>query len=156
MSISLLLVPAALAATTAWQVLRDPPELANQQICHVGTRMKDPMLLAAALSDAGADVRWQGEELISRWPDGEVRFTREHDGPTPGIWTAHASDDLGETRAVELVRLVDHAYGRQVQRVVVERVKHRSAEAGMRIESETVDDDTNVTLVLALDRSVSR
>jgi hypothetical protein len=43
---------------------------------------------------------------------------------------------VDEERAVEIVRAVDAAYGRQVQRAVLDRLRERAPAAGLRLESE--------------------
>ncbi len=49
-----------------------------------------------------------------------------------------------------MVGLIDAAYGRRVQAVVLERLRQRAGAAGFRLESETVEDDASVTLVLTV------
>lgn len=148
MSISLLLVPLAIAAVSAWEVSRGEQPGTGVQVCRVTTRMKDIAILRQALADTGAVVHGDDQGLAARWNDVEARFTRD----TDGIWSAHFSGRIDEGRAVELVQAVDRAYGRGVQAAVVEKLKQRSTSAGMRLESETRAEDQSVTLVLALVR----
>lgn len=147
MSVSLVLVPIAIAAVAAWQASRSDADEQGRLVCHVGTRMRDVGLLAAALADTGAGVRQDAEELVANWQGVQARFSRGADG----IWSAHLAGNVDETRAVGIVTAVDTAYGRQVQQAVLARLRERAPASGMRLESETVSDDASVTLVLAVE-----
>jgi len=151
MSISLLLVPLAVATATAWEMAHAEPEVNGQRVCRVETRMRDVTLLQAALGDTGAAVRQEDGVLLAQWQDVEARFSRDPEDPQQ-IWAAHLTGQVDEARAVEIVQAIDRAYGRRVQAAVVERVKQRSGSAGMRLLSESMADDESVTLVLAVER----
>ncbi|GAA1861961.1 hypothetical protein [Asanoa iriomotensis] len=147
MSVSLLLVPVALAAAAAIQARASGGE-AKGTICTVSTRMRDSALLATALRETGAVVTAATDVVDAAWQGVEGRFTRGADG----VWTAHFRGDVDETRAVEIVQRLDAAYGRQVQAAVLDRLRDRAPAAGLRLESETVTDDAAVRLVFAVER----
>jgi hypothetical protein len=151
-SVSLVLVPLAVAAVSAWHVSRAEADEEGRLICHVGTRMRDIGLLRAALADTSAAVREEDGALIADWAGVHARFTRDAEG----IWSAHLAGDVDEARAVGIVTAVDQAYGRQVQAAVVTRLRDKAPSAGMRVESQTVGEDASVTLVLALDSGEQR
>ncbi|NLT55706.1 MAG: hypothetical protein GXX79_14355 [Actinomycetales bacterium] len=151
MSISVVLVPFVVAAVAAWEVRkggRPQPDEAGQTrtVCAVRTRMRDTGLLGAALRELGAVVTETDGELVAVWQEVRARFVRDEDG----IWTAHFTGTVDETRAVEAVQAIDAAYGRHVQRAVVQRLRDRAPEAGMLLESESVGEDSAVTLVFAV------
>ena len=58
MSISLVLLPLAVAAVTAAQARMSHKTENGSTICSVGTRMRDGGLLAHALEGTGASVGW--------------------------------------------------------------------------------------------------
>ena len=146
MSISLVLLPLAVAAVTAAHDRMERRTENGRLVCSVGTRMRDGGLLARAVEDTGASVEASAESLVIRWSDVTARFDRD----AAGIWTAHFGGDVDEERARELVSLIDAAYGRRVQAAVLQRLRERAPAAGMRLESETVEDDASVTLVLTV------
>ncbi|HWS33596.1 MAG TPA: hypothetical protein VN408_12740 [Actinoplanes sp.] len=144
MSISLLLVPLAVAGAAAVKAASDR---GADGVCHVHTRMRDVTLLADALRDTGAEVATAEERLTARWEAVEAVFTRDAEG----IWGAHFTG-ADQARAVELVTAVDVAYGRRVQRTVLDRLRDQAPAAGLRLESETVDENAGVRLVFEVER----
>jgi hypothetical protein len=54
---------------------------------------------------------------------------------------------------VDIVRAVDAAYGRQVQRAVLARLTERAPAAGLRLESRSVTPELAVRLVFAVERA---
>jgi hypothetical protein len=141
----MLLVPLAMAGAAAFKAAADRRA---DGVCRVATRMRDASMLGDALRDTGADVRLADDSVTARWTDGvTATFAREADG----LWSAHFSG-TGETGAVEKVSSVDAAYGRQVQRAVLERLRGQAPAAGLRLESESVGEDASVRLVFEVER----
>ncbi|MGC4805140.1 hypothetical protein [Micromonospora sp. DT233] len=145
MSISLILVPLAMA-TVAAATAAGRRDDAGRVVCQVQTRMRDETLLAAALRDTGAAVAAGTDEITADWAGVRAEFRRGPDG----IWAAHLRGDVDEERAVEIVRSVDAAYGRQVQGAVLQRLRAQAPAAGLRLESEEVTEDASVRLVFAV------
>jgi hypothetical protein len=143
MSVTLLLVPLAVAAATAAQAALGR-RADGKVICEVQTRMRDEGLLADALRDTGATVTAAAGALTAAWADSGTGATFSRG--TDGIWSAHFTG-VAQERAVELVTTVDTAYGRQVQRAVVARLREQAPAAGLRLESESVGEDASVRLV---------
>jgi hypothetical protein len=148
MSISLILTPRTIAAIDAVLGVRPAQDGTGQVVCEVRTRMRDERLLAAALEEAGAAVTAGDHEIAARWDGVRAAFARD----TEGVWSAHFTGDVDESRAVEIVRAVDVGYGRQVQRAVLERLRERAPAAGLSLESETITEDAGVRLVFAVGR----
>lgn len=161
MSISLILIPAALAAAAALGGTgvigaiaatsgdRTDPGGGEAVPISVQTRMKDPELLAAALADLGATSVSAGDGSVTATVDGlEIEMARTDDG----VWGAHLQrvdgHDVTEAEATELVARLDAAYARHVQRAVAERIRSRADQAGFELVSETRDDSDTVTMVL--------
>lgn len=147
MSISLLLVPLAVATVAAVHQATAGRDGEGRVVCDVQTRMRDETLLAAALRDTGAVVTAAPDEITADWQGVRATFRRGPDG----IWSAHFTGDVDEDRAMEIVRAVDAAYGRQVQRAVLDRLRERAPAAGLRLESEEVIEDASVRLVFAVE-----
>ncbi|SCY60928.1 hypothetical protein SAMN05216488_2531 [Microbacterium sp. LKL04] len=162
MSISLILLPAALAAAAAVGgtgalgaiamnsgAKSDPRGESEAVPIAVQTRMKDPDLLAAALADLGAADAAIANGALTATIDGvEIVMSRTDDG----VWGAHLSrldgHEVTEAEATSLMTQLDAAYARHVQRAVAERIRSRADQAGFELVSETRDDDDTVTMVL--------
>nr|GID88103.1 hypothetical protein Ade03nite_70270 [Actinoplanes derwentensis] len=142
---TLLLVPLAVAGAAAIKAASDR---GADGVCQVRTRMRDVTLLADALRDTGATVTTADDRMTAVW--GEVGATFACD--TEGIWGAHFTG-ADQARAVELVTATDAAYGRRVQQTVLERLRDQAPAAGLRLESETVDDNAGVRLVFEVERT---
>ena len=147
MSIEIILIPMAVAAISAWQANRKMGEDGQAQV-EVSTRMKNADLLATSLRDLNANVHTTSESITATWPALEARFARNSDG----VWTAHFAGDVTTETATGVVHDLDRAYGLRVQQAVLERVRARAPQAGMAIESETVEEDRTVTLVMNVGR----
>ena len=175
MSISLLLIPAALAAAAAVGTAgvagaasmvagaREDTDGAVGMVAgargdgggptpvSVRTRMKDPDLLAAALADLGAtSVAWQEGALRGVVDGMEIEMARSDDG----VWGAHLRSvdghEVAEADAAALIGRLDAAYAAHVQRTVAERIRSRAGTAGFELVSETRDDADTLTMVLAV------
>jgi hypothetical protein len=150
MSISVVLLPLAIAAVTVARERMERREEQGQLVCTVGTRMRDRELLAGALTDIGAEVAVsaEGNSLLVTWPDTTARFDRGADG----VWGAHFAGDVDEARVRGLVGEVDAAYGRRVQTAVLARLRERAPAAGLRLDAERLEEDDSVTLVLTVEQ----
>ncbi|MFD5215091.1 hypothetical protein [Microbacterium sp. NPDC058345] len=164
MSVSLILIPAALAVAgiaggagafgIASQTDRSEQSSAGRGDAApvaVQTRMKDAALLGAALRDLGAStVDLQDDELSAVIGDLALTMTRDPDG----IWAARITGADGRqavrAEAEELIGRVDAAYAGQVQRAVAARIRDRADDAGFELLSESREDDDSVTMVLSV------
>lgn len=169
MSVSLILIPAALAAVTAITATggigaltqtggaRDEDRTPEVDVAEgegprpvsVRTRMKDPDLLADALRDIGATAVVRHGDGLSAEIDGvELTMTRSPEG----VWAAHFQRadglELSEAEAGAMVERLDAAYALRVQEAVAARIRERAASAGFELVSETRDEDDTVTMVL--------
>lgn len=147
MSVSLLLVPLAVATVAAVRGATAGRDDQGRVICQVQTRMRDETLLAGALRETGAVVDAGQDEITAAWEGVRASFRRDADG----IWSAHLAGDVDQERAVGIVQAVDVAYGRQVQRAVLDRLREHAPAAGLRLESEQVTEDASVRLVFAVE-----
>jgi hypothetical protein len=144
MSISLVLIPLAMAAVGAWQASRKETDADGRTVCHVQTRMRDSELLIAALTDTQAAVTRSAQTITADWHGVRAQFQRD----SSGIWQVDFTGEVDEQRAPEIVIAIDQAYGRQVQQTVLAKLLDRAPSAGMTIASQTMEDDESVTLVL--------
>lgn len=160
MSVSVLLIPAAIAAVAAVNAAIDnkakncetnttAEDEAVPQV-QVRTRMRDLDLLQDALTDTQADVvRAAEDSLEAAWTDATAVFDRDSEG----IWQVHFSgEDIDRQRAAEIVQAIDEAYARRVQQAVVRKLRERAHTAGLELASETVEEDQSVTMVLNVRR----
>lgn len=147
MSVSLILLPLAVAAVATAHGVTAGRNQDGRVVCQVQTRMRDETLLAAALRDTDAVVATDHGGLTADWAGVRAVFQRGEDG----VWSAHFTGEVDERRAVEVVRAIDAAYGRQVQRAVLERLRQQAPAAGLRLESEEVTEDAAVRLVFAVE-----
>lgn len=148
MSIEIVLIPLAIAAISAWQAKSSADE-AGRQVVAVGTRMRDERLLTHALADIGAHVSRDSDTITATWGNAEGTFTKDANG----IWTVHFVGDTDLDEATNVVAHIDAAYGLRVQTEVLARLRERAPAAGMEVESETIEDDHSVTLVLNVNGS---
>lgn len=170
MSISLILIPAALAAvaavtatgtagmislsgdqTSSTEGRTATEDSGGARPVAVQTRMKDPDLLGAALADIGAtQVSVSGDQLTALVDGIELTMARGEDG----VWAAHfvRADglELGASEATALVEKLDAAYALQVQAAVAARIRSRAADAGFELVSEQRDEEDTVTMVLSV------
>ncbi len=146
MSVSLILVPVAIAAVSAWHASRTEEDEAGKVVCHVSTRMRDETLLRQALTDTSAAVTKYQTSILATWVGVEARFTRDENE----IWSTHLTGDIDEPRAISIITAIDQAYGLRVQTEVLSRLRNRAGLAGMTIETEKKNDDQSVTMVLAV------
>ncbi|MEV0395208.1 hypothetical protein [Polymorphospora rubra] len=149
---SLVLVPLAVAAVAAAHGIQGRKDAAGRPICAVQTRMRDETLLAEALRDTGATVAGQAGTLTASWDGVTATFGRD----AGDALVAHFTGAVDEAGAVRLVTSVDQAYGRQVQRTVLARLRAQAPQAGLRLESEQTTADAGVRLVFALEREAAR
>lgn len=149
MSIEIVLLPMAVAAVSAWQAKKAADE-SGRQVIAVGTRMRNETLLQRALMDTGATVAASGHVLTASWGATQGRFTKD----PSGIWSVHLAGDTDYQHAADLISRVDAHYGRHVQAEVLARLRDRAPAAGMEIESETVEEDDSVTMVLTVNAGV--
>ncbi|WP_026410643.1 hypothetical protein [Actinomyces dentalis] len=151
MSLSLVLIPLSIAVAAASQARQIRPsdvEAGNE--VRVESRMRDETLLVAALEDLGAAVSRTGDGvLLAKTPDRALTMRRD----AAGLWNACFAGTWTPDGARAFVEDLDRAYGLQVQRAVIRRLEERAPEAGMRITSQSVDDDRVVTLVMEVERA---
>jgi hypothetical protein len=150
-SIEIILLPLAVAAISAWQA-KSASDEAGRHIIAVNTRMRNEHLLERALCDTGATVAKTGEVITASWERTRGRFTKD----PQGVWSVHLVGDADEGRATTLVGAIDAAYGRHVQQEVLSRLRERAPDVGMDIESETVEEDNSVTMVLNVSAGASQ
>lgn len=148
MSVEVILIPLAIAAFAQWRDLQATPAGGGATVVDVQSRMRHEPLVVAALQDCGAQVAATSDGRISATWDGlESTWGRAEDG----VWATTLRGDVDIDRAASLAREVDAAYCKRVQEDVLAKIRERAPSAGMNLESEHVDDEGTVTVVLALE-----
>ena len=149
MSLSLVLIPLSIAVAAASQARQIRPsdvEAGNE--VRVESRMRDETLLVAALEDLGATVRRADDgALLIDTAGGGLTMRRD----AAGLWNACFTGEWRPEGARALVESLDRAYGLRVQQAVIRRLEERAPAAGMRISSQSIDDDRVVTLVMEVE-----
>lgn len=141
MSVEVLLIPAALGVA-AWRARKD--NAGDSKAIEVTTRLKDDALLREALAALGASVEGNDEVTIARWPEYSISFAPGADGIQHAYCREHGREDEVLSRIAEL----DGTYARLVQRDVVDRIRERAGQMGLRLDSIDVNDDDSVSLAL--------
>lgn len=142
MSIEILLIPAAMAAVTAWRARAEGGGPART--CTVRTRLRDRALVGTAVGNLGGTAIVD-EDVVRAQLDG-VSLALRWD--TDGVVVAHAeSSDVDHVQ--RLLHDLDAEYAALVQAAVHAQLLERAAQLGMVVESETVDQSNDITLVLA-------
>ena len=164
MSVSIILIPAAIAAIASMAAggaatagvgagiagaIKSMSGGGQSEVLQVRTRMKDRGLLAQALEDLGAVDVEVGEEVAAT-VDG-VKLLMQ--ASPEGIWAANFTAVKGAPEvtteiATRLAERLDAAYAARVQTAVAERIREKATDAGLELVSETVDDDQSVTMTL--------
>ena len=148
MSLEILLIPAALAAYSAWQARADADQAAGaagvaRSACVVQTRLRSPQLLMSAMSSVGAAVHVEGDRVVGRLGAAELSFRTNSEG----VAVAHVAG-IDAAEAERLVHLIDAEYAAAVQTQLYERLHQRAESLGLKIESESVAADNSITVVL--------
>lgn len=150
MSLELVLVPLAIASVGAWKAARaaDPQtDPGTVNAVQVNSRMRDGALVAAALGDLGLRVRHDaGGGFTAVEQQRSVTFGRDGDG----LWHGVFEEPWTEAEALELLDRLDAAYGRRVQQELLARIRERAPQAGLRVDSESVEADESVTVMLTV------
>lgn len=169
MSVTLLLIPVALAAATvagtsgvagvvsmlvdenASTERGETADVDAPRPIAVQTRMKDEGLLMAALHQMGArGLVAAGGEIAAEIDGLALRLVRTPDQ----IWQLHVErvdgHEIASPDAVAVAERLDASYAGQVQRAVAERIRTRADAAGFELTSETRDEDDTLTMVLTV------
>lgn len=151
MSVELVLVPLAIAAVAAARSRQEyPTENSPDNEIHVQSRMRDQGLLIISLRELGATVRPVDQNtLLAETLDGDITMRRD----SAGLWAAHFPQTWTLEKARTFIEDLDRAYGLQVQQAVIQRLQQRAPEAGMRITSQSIDDDRVVTLMMEVEHA---
>ena len=149
MSLTLVLVPLSIAAAAATQGRRARrADVGSSHEVRVESRMRDETLLVVSLQDLGATVRRADDgALLVDTAGGGLTMRRD----AAGLWNACFTGEWRPEGARALVESLDRAYGLRVQQAVIRRLEERAPAAGMRISSQSIDDDRVVTLVMEVE-----
>ncbi|MBG6238544.1 hypothetical protein IWX78_001516 [Mycetocola sp. CAN_C7] len=160
MSVTLLLIPLAIAAATAAggvgvagavTMARNTGDdsAGPAPALRVRTRMKDSTLLSDALTNLGATRVEVSKRSVTAEIDGTSLTMRLTDDK---IWEAHVEGIDGrvvdEASVTDLIQRLDAEYALLVQQTVAEKIRQRAESSGFDLVSETRDVDDTVTMVL--------
>jgi hypothetical protein len=150
MSLEIILIPMAIALITKAKANAEEnvPNASAHQVS-VETRMKNQDLLVNAMQSAGCTVTATQNEIAGNFHS--ILFTFKRD--TAGIWNATFVAGTTLQAASQIIQAIDKAYGLEVQSEVLRKIKERAPQNGMALESETVNEDSSISLVLTVNQS---
>lgn len=150
MSLEIVLIPLAIALVT--QAKSKAKESALNESSHqvaVETRMKNLELLLNAMRNIGCITTMHEGEIAATLNATAFTFKKN----SQGIWTARFIAGTSLEIAEQIIGQIDKAYGVEVQAEVIRKIKERAPQSGMTLESETINEDSSVTLVLAVNQA---
>jgi predicted regulator of Ras-like GTPase activity (Roadblock/LC7/MglB family) len=147
MSLEIILIPMAIALITAANTKAKSNLGADSpnQVA-VETRMKNQALLEKAMSKISCSPI--SDENVITGNYNSVFFTFKRN--VEGIWAASFVAGTSLEVATEIISKIDKAYGLEVQAEVLRKIKERAPQAAMSLESETLNEDSSVTLLLVV------
>jgi hypothetical protein len=150
MSLEIILIPLAIALVTKAQskANENNPNASAHQVA-VETRMKNLELLQNAMRSIGCTTTMQENEIAASI--NSIYFTFKKN--SQGIWAARFVAGTSVEVAEQIIGQIDKAYGIEVQAEVLRKIKERAPQSGMTLESETINEDSSVTLVLAVNQA---
>ena len=150
MSLEIILIPMAIALITkAHSKANENTPIASSHQVNVETRMKNLELLQNAMRNIGCTTTMQENEIAASL--NSIYFTFKKN--SEGIWTAGFVAGTSVDVAEQIISQIDKAYGIEVQAEVLRKIKERAPQSGMTLESETINEDASVTLVLAVNQA---
>lgn len=150
MSLEIILIPLAIALITKAQskAKEDNSNSSSHQVA-VETRMKNLELLQNAMRNIGCITTLQENEIAASLNSLNFTFKKN----SQGIWAATFVAGTTFEAAEQIIGQIDKAYGIEVQAEVLRKIKERAPQSGMTLESETINEDSSVTLVLAFNQA---
>lgn len=150
MSLEIILVPMAIALITKAnsKATEKDTNLSSHQVA-VETRMKNSTLLNNAMRNIGCTTSYSKSEISASLNSLNFTFTQNPDG----IWKANFAASTTVQAAEQIISQIDTAYGIEVQAEVLRKIKERAPQTGMTLESETINEDSSVTVVLAVNQA---
>ncbi len=150
MSLEIILIPLAIALVTKAQskAKENSPNTSSHQVT-VETRMKNLELLQNAMRNIGCTTTIRENEIAASLDSNSFSFKKN----SQDIWTARFVAGTSVEIAEQIIGQIDKAYGIEVQAEVLRKIKERAPQSGMTLESETINEDSSVTLVLAVNQA---
>jgi high-affinity Fe2+/Pb2+ permease len=150
MSLEIILIPLAIALITKAhsKTNEDNPNAPSHQVA-VETRMKNLELLQNAMRNIGCTTSIQESDISASLNSLNFTFKKN----SQGIWAATFEAGTTFEAAEQIIGQIDKAYGIEVQTEVLRKIKERAPQSGMTLESETINEDSSVTLVLAVNQA---
>jgi hypothetical protein len=111
--------------------------------------MKNLELLQNAMKNIGCSTTTHENEIAASLNSLNFTFKKN----SQGIWAATFQAGTTFEAAEQIIGQIDKAYGIEVQTEVLRKIKERAPQSGMTLESETINEDSSVTLVLAVNQA---
>lgn len=150
MSLSIFLVPAALAITTAVSASVMEEKVTEGTFYRIDTNMKDEKILEEALHNYGCNVLLNEKNFQSSIGELQMAFQEQEDGTISAI----IREDIELEDAEEFLNDIHREYTRIVQNRTYEKLLARAKEEGLILESENKGDDNSIVLTFQVKESV--
>jgi len=138
-SLEILLIPLAFAAVNAWQARAHP----DQERCMVETRLRSPELLTKAITALGGTCQPDATGIRAQLGEASLQFSTNADG----LAVAHV-EGVELEEAQRIISDIDREYASAVQTQMYDTLLARAETLGLSVESESVDAENTITVVL--------
>lgn len=145
MSVEFLLIPIAISIASALAASQRK-QIARPNCFVIGTRLKDPKLLQAALSSLGCRSVSSGADVQSTSEGAQISFEKNEDGLFDAVFAGVSSQE----RAATFLQEVDAEYTRLLQEQVYKRLMARAKDRGLNLESQEVQADNSIVLTFTV------
>ncbi|MBC5635672.1 hypothetical protein H8S33_02420 [Ornithinibacillus sp. BX22] len=150
MSLSVVLVPLALAAANSAVSFAIKDKVEEGVLYRIETNMKDESILAEALKGFGCQVELNEQTFHSTIGEIQMAFQQQEDGTFSGIFNESVSTD----EATEFLQDVQKEYIRIVQKQTYEKLMARAKAEGLVLEQESTNEDDSIVLTFQVKESL--
>ncbi|MEK4298639.1 hypothetical protein MKY30_04335 [Oceanobacillus sp. FSL W8-0428] len=141
MSLSFILVPIAIGATSAISLAMSE-KIEEGEFYKITTSMKDNTMLTEALQNYGCNVTIENERMQSSLGNTQLAFQQEENGTFSAIF----AEDVAVEDAKELLTNIQNEYTSFVQKQTYDKLLQRAEKEGLMLESENTDDEDTIVL----------
>jgi len=147
MSLSILLLPAALAVTTGIaSQLEQKVELG--EFYKINTNMKDEQIMQKALENRGNTVTVKDDQIEASIGKVDIYFQRQQDNTISAIF----HKDIAVEDAREFIENTHEEYTHIVQQNTYDKLLQRAENEGLVLQTETKQKDNTIVLTFNVER----
>jgi len=142
MSLSAVLVSAAISVSSSAISYALQEELEEGTFYRIDTNMKDEEILERALKNYGCDVVLDEETFQSSLGNVQLAFQKQEDGTLSSIF----NESVPVEDATEFLEGIQKEYTRIVQKQTYQKLLQRAEQEGLQLETETKNEDETIVL----------